>query len=145
MDKIQKDQRDHATVGAQFLTVTNSWVHLSLILAIAGLLNIHGLKIVSDMKYPIVFLRFKNSTGSLKSDSQLLGHIAEYVIQLFSDFFRSYFLAIFVVTFKRSMLDKCRLPVGIRLFVSASHSESDLLKASESLMRVAAAVLASHD
>ncbi|GMP40855.1 hypothetical protein CsSME_00011149 [Camellia sinensis var. sinensis] len=39
--------------------------------------NIHGLKIVSDVKSPIVFLGLKNSTGSLKSDSQLLEHIAE--------------------------------------------------------------------
>ncbi|GMP71100.1 hypothetical protein CsSME_00029647 [Camellia sinensis var. sinensis] len=101
-----------------------------------GLSNIHGLKIVSDVKSPIVFLRLKNSTGSLKSDSQLLEHIAEQVLKEDS---------VFVVTSKRSMLDKCRLPVGIRLFVSASHSESDLLKASESLKRVAAAVLAGHD
>ncbi|GMP74483.1 hypothetical protein CsSME_00031891 [Camellia sinensis var. sinensis] len=101
-----------------------------------GLSNIHGLKIVSDVKSPIVFLRLKNSTGSLKSDSQLLEHIAEQVLKEDS---------VFVVTSKRSMLDKCRLPVGIRLFVSASHSESDLLKASESLKRVAAAVLAGYD
>ncbi|KAF5935982.1 hypothetical protein HYC85_027111 [Camellia sinensis] len=101
-----------------------------------GLSNIRGLKIVSDVKSPIVFLRLKNSTGSLKSDSQLLEHIAEQVLKEDS---------VFVVTSKRSLLDKCRLPVGIRLFVSASHSESDLLKASESLKRVAAAVLAGHD
>ncbi|KAF5952474.1 hypothetical protein HYC85_010418 [Camellia sinensis] len=42
-----------------------------------GLSNIHGLKIVSDVKSPIVFLGLKNSTGSLKSDSQLLEHIPE--------------------------------------------------------------------
>ncbi|KAL7210852.1 hypothetical protein ACSBR2_013846 [Camellia fascicularis] len=101
-----------------------------------GLSNIHGLKIVSDVKSPIIFLRLKNSTGSLKSDSQLLEHIAEQVLKEDS---------IFVVTSKRSMLDKCCLPVGIRLFVSASHSEFDLLKASESLKRVAAVVLAGYD
>lgn len=49
--------------------------------------------------------------------------------------------SVFVVTSKRSTLDKCPLPVGIRLFVSAAHSESDLHKASESLKRVAALVL----
>lgn len=53
--------------------------------------------------------------------------------------------SVFVVTSKRSTLDKCRLPMGIRLFVSAGHSESDLLKASGSLKRVAALVLAAHD
>ncbi|MCI11584.1 long chain base biosynthesis protein 1-like, partial [Trifolium medium] len=49
--------------------------------------------------------------------------------------------SVFVVTSRRSTLDKCRLPVGIRLFVSAGHSESDMHKASESLKRVAALVL----
>ena len=49
--------------------------------------------------------------------------------------------SVFVVVSKRSTLDKCRLPVGIRLFVSAGHSESDLLKASESLKKVVASVL----
>jgi serine palmitoyltransferase len=49
--------------------------------------------------------------------------------------------SVFVVTSRRSTLDKCRLPVGIRLFVSAGHSESDIHKASESLKRVAALVL----
>jgi len=49
--------------------------------------------------------------------------------------------SVFVVVSKRSTLDKCRLPVGIRLFVSAGHSESDLLKASKSLKRVTASVL----
>jgi serine palmitoyltransferase len=33
------------------------------------------------------------------------------------------------------------LPLGIRLFVSAGHSESDIHKASESLKRVSALVL----
>jgi len=49
--------------------------------------------------------------------------------------------SVFFVTSKRSTIDKCRLPVGIRLFVSAAHSDSDLLKASESLKRVSASVL----
>lgn len=53
--------------------------------------------------------------------------------------------SVFVVVSKRSTLDKCRLPVGIRLFVSAGHSESDLLKASESLKRVVASVLGGHN
>lgn len=52
--------------------------------------------------------------------------------------------SVFVVTSKRSTLDKCHLPVGIRLFVSAGHSESDMVKASESLKRVAELVLKDH-
>lgn len=53
--------------------------------------------------------------------------------------------SIFVVVSKRSTLDKCPLPVGIRLFVSAAHIESDLLKACASLKRVAAEVLSLRD
>lgn len=49
--------------------------------------------------------------------------------------------SVFVVASKRSIVDKCSLPAGIRLFVSAAHSESDLLKACESLKRVSASVL----
>ncbi|RWW11893.1 hypothetical protein GW17_00024462 [Ensete ventricosum] len=49
--------------------------------------------------------------------------------------------SVFIVSTKRSVLDKCRLPVGIRLFVSAGHSESDIHKVCDSLTRVAALVL----
>lgn len=49
--------------------------------------------------------------------------------------------SVLVVPSRRSTMDKCRLPVGIRLFVSAAHTEADLRKASESLKRVAAIVL----
>ncbi|KAF5941954.1 hypothetical protein HYC85_019596 [Camellia sinensis] len=49
----------------------------------ARLSNIHGLKIVSDVKSLIIFLGLKNSTGSLKSDSQLLEHIAEQKNRVF--------------------------------------------------------------
>lgn len=52
---------------------------------------------------------------------------------------------VLVVTSKRSKLDKCCLPVGIRLFVSAGHSESDLIKASDSLKRNAESVLVGQD
>ncbi|GKG16753.1 hypothetical protein Tco_0361710, partial [Tanacetum coccineum] len=49
--------------------------------------------------------------------------------------------SVFVVTSKSSSLDKCKLLVGIRLFVSAAHAESDLQKAYESVKIVAASVL----
>lgn len=100
-----------------------------------GLSDIHGLQLASDARSPIVFIKLKNSTGSLQNDLMLLETIADRALQ--ED-------AVFVVASKRSMLDKCSLPVGIRLFVSAGHSESDLRKASESLKRVAAVVLAGH-
>ncbi|GKF85272.1 hypothetical protein Tco_0250170 [Tanacetum coccineum] len=47
----------------------------------------------------------------------------------------------FVVTSKMSSLDKCKLPVGIRWFVLAAHTESDLQKAYESLKIISASVL----
>lgn len=47
----------------------------------------------------------------------------------------------FVTTSKRSMVDKCKLPVGIRMYVSAAHTESDLEKACEALKKAAALVL----
>lgn len=98
-----------------------------------GLADIQGLELVSDEQSPIVFLRLKNSTGSSKGDNQLLDDLADRVLKEDS---------VFVATSKRSTLDKCRLPVGLRLFVSAGHSENDLLKASESLKKAATVVLA---
>ncbi|GAU27301.1 hypothetical protein TSUD_05270 [Trifolium subterraneum] len=100
-----------------------------------GLSNIPGFTIASHPESPIVYLRLKKSTGSLKDDLHLLENIAERVLKEDS---------VFVVASKRSTLDKCKLPVGIRLFVSAGHSESDLHKASESLKRVATLVLGRH-
>ncbi|XP_028123304.1 long chain base biosynthesis protein 1-like [Camellia sinensis] len=55
----------------------------NIVILCQGLSNIHGLKIVSDVKSPIVFLGLKNSTGSLKSDSQLLEHIAKQKNRVF--------------------------------------------------------------
>ncbi|KAK4780295.1 hypothetical protein SAY87_016401 [Trapa incisa] len=97
-----------------------------------GLSNIPELSIASDPESPIVFLRLKRSTGSMKNDLQHLEDIAARMLMEDS---------VFAVTSKRSTLDKCRLPVGIRLFVSAAHSESDLTRAYESVRRVAAQIL----
>ncbi|XP_071742241.1 long chain base biosynthesis protein 1 [Rutidosis leptorrhynchoides] len=96
-----------------------------------GLSGIQGLQITSDVLSPLVFLVLKKSTGSLKSDLWLLEDFADRVLKEHS---------VFVVASKRSTLDKCNLPVGIRLFVSAAHTESDMLKACESLKSVAASV-----
>ncbi|KAM7508212.1 hypothetical protein LguiA_018665 [Lonicera macranthoides] len=101
-----------------------------------GLSDIEGLEIASDPQSPIVFLRLKKPTGSLKSDLRLLEDIADRVLKEDS---------VFVVTSKRSTLDKCSLPVGIRLLVSSAHSESDLVKAYKSLKRVAPLVLKGQD
>lgn len=47
-----------------------------------GLLGIQGLKLASDILSPIVFLVLKESTGSTKSDLQLLQDIADRVTSL---------------------------------------------------------------
>ncbi|XP_009602788.1 long chain base biosynthesis protein 1 [Nicotiana tabacum] len=101
-----------------------------------GLSDIKGLDIVSDPLSPIIFLTLKKSTGSSKGDLQMLEDIADHVLKEDS---------VFIVTSKRSTLDKCKLPVGIRLFVSAAHSEADLVKASESLKRAAESLLPVRD
>ena len=49
--------------------------------------------------------------------------------------------SVFVTTSKRSIIDKCNLPVGIRIYVSAAHTESDIQKACDSLKSVAASLL----
>ncbi|KAJ7949872.1 long chain base biosynthesis protein 1 [Quillaja saponaria] len=100
-----------------------------------GLSDIPGLSIASNPESPIVYLRLKKSSGSMNNDLHLLEDIAQRMLNEDS---------VFVVTSKRSTHDKCTLPVGIKLFVSAAHSESDLQKASESLKRVAASVLNGH-
>ncbi|XP_048232226.1 long chain base biosynthesis protein 1 isoform X2 [Ricinus communis] len=97
-----------------------------------GLCNIQGLSIASNPESPIVFLRLENTTGSVKGDLKLLEDIADRALKEDS---------VFVVVSKRSTLDKCRLPVAIKLYVSAAHSEADLIKACESLKRVSALVL----
>lgn len=100
-----------------------------------GLSGVTGLLLASNPESPIVFLKLQKSTGSMKNDLQLLICIADRLLKDHS---------ILAVASKRSTLDKCRLPVGIRLFVSAAHSESDLVKASEALKRVADSVLKNH-
>ncbi|ONK59236.1 uncharacterized protein A4U43_C08F4380 [Asparagus officinalis] len=97
-----------------------------------GLSDVPGLTLTSDPQSPIVLLQLKKPTGSHESDLKLLEKIVDRVLNEDS---------VFLVSTKRSKLDKCRLPVGIKMFVSAGHSESDLMKASESLKRVAASVL----
>lgn len=97
-----------------------------------GLSDVPGLTLASNPQSPIVLLQLKKSTGFFKSDLQLLEKIVERVLNEDS---------VYIVTTKRSNLDKCRLPAGIRIFVSAGHSQSDLMKASESLKGVAASVL----
>ncbi|CAA2939120.1 long chain base biosynthesis 1-like [Olea europaea subsp. europaea] len=97
-----------------------------------GLSDVQGLEIVSDPQSPIVFLTLKKSTGSIKGDLQVLQDICDRVLKEDS---------IFLATSKRSTIDKCKLPVGLKLFVSAAHTEDDLVKACESIKRVTATLL----
>ncbi|KAF3484994.1 hypothetical protein F2Q69_00057952 [Brassica cretica] len=80
------------------------------------------MSLASDPESPIVFLKLENSSGSTKEDLLLLEKMADRALKEDS---------LLVVSSKKSFLDKCRLPVGIKLLVSAGHSESDLVKAEE--------------
>ncbi|XP_078446022.1 long-chain base1 isoform X2 [Wolffia australiana] len=95
--------------------------------------DVPGLAISSSPLSPIVFLTLKKSTGAARGDLQLLEDIASRVLK--ED-------GVFVVSSKRSTLDKCHLPVGLRLFVSAGHTVDDIEKAAAALKRVAAETLA---
>ncbi|XP_042004666.1 long chain base biosynthesis protein 1-like isoform X2 [Salvia splendens] len=98
-----------------------------------GLSDVQGLEIVSDPKSPIVFLKLKNSTGFSKDDLQVLEDLANHLLKEHG---------VFVATSKRSILDKCKLPAGIRLYVSAGHPKTDLDKACEAFKQAATLVLA---
>jgi hypothetical protein len=81
---------DHTTINNNISTDT---------LATAGLSNIPGFTIASHPESPIVYLRLKKSTGSLKDDLHLLENIAERVRnadQMFIYFFdRTMFISCF--------------------------------------------------
>uniref|UniRef100_A0ACD5X065 Uncharacterized protein n=2 Tax=Avena sativa TaxID=4498 RepID=A0ACD5X065_AVESA len=100
-----------------------------------GLSDTPGLEISSHVLSPMVFLKLKKSTGSLTTDLELLETIAEQALKEDS---------VFIVATKRSALDRCKLPLGIRLFVSAGHTESDISKLCSSLKRISASVLSDH-
>uniref|UniRef100_A0ACD6ACG4 Uncharacterized protein n=1 Tax=Avena sativa TaxID=4498 RepID=A0ACD6ACG4_AVESA len=97
-----------------------------------GLSGTPGLEICSHLLSPMVYLKLKKLTGSLAADLELLETIAEQALKEDS---------VFIVATKRSSLDRCKLPVGIRLFVSAGHTESDIIKVCSSLKRISALVL----
>uniref|UniRef100_A0A803M803 serine C-palmitoyltransferase n=1 Tax=Chenopodium quinoa TaxID=63459 RepID=A0A803M803_CHEQI len=97
-----------------------------------GLSNSEGLVVASDPNSPIVFLQLSKSTGSSEKDMQLLEDIVDELLEKHN---------IFVVTSKLSTLDKCPIPVGIKLFVSAGHGESDIMKVCEALKMVVPSVL----
>ncbi|KAJ4799965.1 Serine palmitoyltransferase 1 [Rhynchospora pubera] len=99
---------------------------------LSELSDVPGLVRTSHTLSPIIFLKLKKSTGSDKTDMHVLDSIANQVLKEDS---------VLIVSTKRSTLDKCHLPLGLRLFVSAAHSESGLLKAAASLKRVAGSVL----
>ncbi|XP_054798683.1 long chain base biosynthesis protein 1-like [Prosopis cineraria] len=98
--------------------------------------DIPGLTPTNSAESPIIYLKLEKSTGSIENDRRLLENIAQRVLE--ED-------GVLVVASKRSKVDGCRLPLGIKLFVSASHSESDLRKAAGSLKRVGASVLSGRN
>ncbi|KAF5200261.1 Long chain base biosynthesis protein 1-like [Thalictrum thalictroides] len=104
-----------------------------ILLTCAGLSTIPCLTVLSNPLSPLVYVKLSRSTGSFQRDSHLLETIVDHMLK--ED-------CVLVTTSRRSTLDKCTLPAGIRLYVSAAHTESDILKASESLKRVSELVVA---
>ncbi|PIA39034.1 hypothetical protein AQUCO_02700304v1 [Aquilegia coerulea] len=98
-----------------------------------GLSTIPCLSVVSNPLSPLVYVKLSRSTGSFQGDSRLVETIADHMLK--ED-------CVLVTTSRRSKLDKCTLPAGIKLYVSAAHTESDILRASESLKRVSELVVA---
>ncbi|CAN6725017.1 unnamed protein product [Malus baccata var. baccata] len=84
-----------------------------------GLSTIQGLSFASSPESRIVFLRLEKADSVnpfLSFSASLLLTVMVAVMQLLKEH------SIFVVASKKSTLDKCRLPLGIRLFVSAGHT-----------------------
>lgn len=97
-----------------------------------GLSQVRGLKVMSNALSPLVFLQLENTSGSFKSDSMLLQEIVDHMLED---------EAVLLTVSKRSLLDNCKLPAGIQLFVSAAHKKSDLLQVIQSLKSVVESVL----
>ncbi|ERN10157.1 long chain base biosynthesis protein 1 isoform X1 [Amborella trichopoda] len=98
-----------------------------------GLLEIPGITITSHQLSPLVFLKLRKSIGSLKDDLVLLEAINDKMLKEEN---------ILLSAPKRSTLDNCKLPCGVRICVSAGHSQDDVLKLAMSLKRVAASIFA---
>ncbi|CAM6110185.1 unnamed protein product [Calypogeia fissa] len=80
---------------------------------------------------PVIHLFLKNP-GSEKSDSYILQSIVDQMLEQ---------KGILVTRSKRSVLDKCKLRSGIKILVSAAHTEEELYSAAASLRHVLQAVL----
>ncbi|KAL3698504.1 hypothetical protein R1sor_012580 [Riccia sorocarpa] len=80
---------------------------------------------------PVIFLYLKRSV-SPSSDVLVLQQIADQMLEKES---------VLVTVSRRSILDKCKLPVGLRLTVSAAHTEEELHAAAASLQRSVQSVL----
>eukprot|EP00252_Welwitschia_mirabilis_P000597 TRINITY_DN10576_c0_g1_i3.p1 TRINITY_DN10576_c0_g1~~TRINITY_DN10576_c0_g1_i3.p1 ORF type:complete len:258 (+),score=46.06 TRINITY_DN10576_c0_g1_i3:928-1701(+) len=94
---------------------------------VEGISKVPGIKIVSDDSSPLIFLQLDLSLISYKDEAVLLNKIVERMLHDED---------VLLSVAKRSSLDSCKLPYGIRLCVSAGHTKSDLLKVVHSLKKV---------
>ncbi|KAJ7540676.1 hypothetical protein O6H91_10G026200 [Diphasiastrum complanatum] len=98
-----------------------------------NLSEIPGLTLGSDPLSPLVYLYLAKSSGSFAGDNAILQKIVDQMLEK----------SVLLTLKKRSVLDKCKLPTGIRIAVSASHEKSDLLAVSLSLKEVVQSILSS--
>eukprot|EP00249_Psilotum_nudum_P020305 c27645_g1_i1 orf=282-1718(-) len=97
-----------------------------------ALADVPGFLIASHPLSPIIVLQLKVSYGSFKDDCRVLQRIVDLMLVEES---------ILLAVTKRSELDKCKIPAGIRVSISAAHMEMDLMSMASSLKKVAASVL----
>ncbi|BBN03841.1 serine palmitoyltransferase [Marchantia polymorpha subsp. ruderalis] len=96
-----------------------------------SLSNIQEVVVSGHNFSPLIFLHLK-TPSSPDVDGLLLQEIADQMLEKES---------VLISVTKRSFLDKCKFPIGLRLTVSAAHTEEELHAAAGSLQRVVQIVL----
>ncbi|KAL2645206.1 hypothetical protein R1flu_012793 [Riccia fluitans] len=92
--------------------------------------SIHELVVSGHEFSPVIFLQLKKPV-SPSADAAILQKIADQMLEE----------SVLVTVSRRSILDKCKLPVGLRLTVSAAHTEEELHAAAASLQRSVQSIL----
>jgi len=97
------------------------------------LATIPGVVVRGHALSPLIFLHLQRS-GSFAEDSVILQQIVDKMLEE----------GVLLSASKRSLLDKCKLGAGIRIMVTASHTEAELLSVSSSLGNVIQSVVAAQ-
>ncbi|EFJ35907.1 hypothetical protein SELMODRAFT_230105 [Selaginella moellendorffii] len=88
--------------------------------------DVSGIRIGSDTRSPVVLLHLRPSLGSFHADAAYLQAIVDEMLEH----------SVLMSVQKRTALDNCALPAGIRVCISAGHTESDIISATAVLKKV---------